>query len=144
MVLKGESERQEPGLRLRGYLASEQASGEVGDMETIDLQALDVSLRNCIAACEACVRACEHVAGLACREVGGERLLRASRDSTDLCALMVRFVARRAALTPELAEVCGKACDSCATECGGFDGDAYQVCADICRTCSEACRALEL
>lgn len=113
-------------------------------MERINLQEIDLSLRNCVSACEEAVRTSEYVATIACRATGAEQLLRSCRDCSDLCSLTARFIMRHAALTPELAEVCAKACDACATECARFEGDAFQVCADACRTCAEACSVVAI
>ena len=113
-------------------------------MERINLQDIDLSLRNCVSACEEAVRACEYVATIACRSTGADQLLRACHDCADLCALTMRFIMRHAPLTPELSEVCAKACDACATECSRFEGDAFQVCADTCRYCSEACAVVAI
>ncbi len=113
-------------------------------MERINLQEMDLSLRNCVTACEEAVRACEYVATIACRSTGAELLLRSCRDTADLCTLTMRFIMRHAALTPELSEVTAKACEASATECSRFEGDAFQVCADACRYCAEACNEVAI
>lgn len=109
--------------------------------ETI-LEQIDASLHAGVEACEDCVTACEMAVNAAIDEGGRYTFIRACRDAADLAALAARFMARHAALTPELCEVVAKACEACEAECGHVASDYAYACADACRRCREECDSI--
>lgn len=102
----------------------------------------DERFRDCIEACVACARECEHC-GDAClghTEMAG--CVRTCRDCSELCWVCSGYMARGSAVAAAVCRACIEACDRCAAECGKHQSDHCKHCAEACRRCAEACRKM--
>jgi hypothetical protein len=96
--------------------------------------------RDCLEACVACARECEHC-GDAC--IGQNQMancVRACRDCAELCWVCSGFMSRGSALAAAIRRICAEACDACAAECAKHGADHCKRCAEACRRCAEECR----
>ncbi len=110
---------------------------------THDKQRLD----DCIDACLACELACaelsahdESVTNLTRHE------LRAGSDCADICGatahVLSHILERELTLTRAQVEACARACATFGAECNKRPSSHFRVCAEACRRCETACRAL--
>lgn len=108
----------------------------------------DEMLQACAKACSDCQRACDtcatHCAHLMA-EGKKEHLtsLMTCRDCATICAAAAQIVAGGGPFSAIICDSCAAACVDCAKMCATYPDDKHmQVCADECRKCEKACRAM--
>ena len=101
-------------------------------------------LRSCTECAVACNKTTRHCLDLIAQgRKDHSNALGMMLDSEELCSVAMKLVARSSPHMTRLCEVCAKACDDCATECGKFSSDPQMAaCAKVCRECSADCRAM--
>ena len=88
------------------------------------------TFQNCIEACVASARACEHCGDACIAEPEMANSVRTCRDCAELCWTCSGFMSRGSSQAAALCRVCAEACDACAAECAKHT-------ADHCRRCAE-------
>jgi hypothetical protein len=96
-------------------------------------------LADCAAECYRCFDAClenERTDELV-------RVLRLCRDCARICDTTASFIASNSEHAQHLAKECADICRSCAEACGNHKDQEHECkpCADICRQCEEACNS---
>lgn len=113
-------------------------------LDTTRLQDCIDAVLDCGQTCTACADAClgePAVAGLV-------NCIRLNLDCADICEITARVLSRRTEadgqLTRAVLDACIQSCVICGDECDRHaDEHAHcRVCADACRQCEHACRAL--
>jgi pyridoxal/pyridoxine/pyridoxamine kinase len=98
--------------------------------------------QDCIAACHACIVACNHFEACALQEPDISQMRTAiglASDCSQLCGVAVALMSGGSPFTAPACELCAQACEACALECIEEDQDYSQQCAEACRLCSQAC-----
>jgi hypothetical protein len=98
-----------------------------------------------IAACHACVVACNHCEASCLQEPDVKTMARCiglDSDCAQICELAISYMAGGSEFVGRVCRVCAEVCDACAAECGRHDMDHCQQCAEACRRCAQACRAV--
>lgn len=101
-------------------------------------------MAECIDNCFEAVQASEWCAS-ACIELGDAEMTRCielCRDVADVADLHARFMARNSEFEPALARICAELCSACADECGRFEHDHCQTCADVLQDCARSCNEM--
>ena len=108
----------------------------------------DEMMQTCAKACSDCQRACDscatHCAHLL-REGTKEHLatVMSCQDCATVCVAAAQIVARGGPQSVLICECCAKACDQCGALCEKFPDDKHmKACAEECRKCEKACRAM--
>lgn len=98
--------------------------------------------QECIAACHACIVACNHFEACALQEPDIAHLRTAiglASDSSQLCGVVVALMSGGSLFAPHACALCAQVCHACARECAALSEDYGQQCAEACRLSSEAC-----
>ncbi len=92
----------------------------------------------CSLFCTSCADAC------VAEDMDMAQCIRNCLDCADICAATARLAVRRTGQNVELLraqlELCIKACEICAEECGSHDNPHCAKCAEMCRECADDCR----
>jgi hypothetical protein len=102
----------------------------------------------CARACSDCQRACDscstHCTDLLTQGHKEHAVtLGTCLDCSDFCAAASQIVSRRGPFAALICESCATACDHCAKECEKFPDDQHMTaCAEECRKCEKACKAM--
>ena len=95
-------------------------------------------LQNCVKTCNECFTAClkeNDVTMMA-------ECIRLDRECAEVCGLLEQFLSRGSQFSAELAALCAKICEACASECIQHEHEHCQQCATLCLACAEACRSI--
>jgi hypothetical protein len=66
------------------------------------------------------------------------------QDCATVCSAAAQIVARGGPHSGPICECCAKVCDLCGTACEKFPDDEHmKACADECRKCEKACKAMD-
>lgn len=98
--------------------------------------------QDCIAACHACIVACNHFGACALQEPDISELRGAiglASDCSQLCSVAVALMSGGSPLTSRMCFLCAEACEAGARECAAHSQDYSQQCAEACRRCAQAC-----
>jgi hypothetical protein len=98
--------------------------------------------QDCIAACHACVVACNHGAASCLQEPDLKAMstcIALDTDCAQICQLALAYMAGGSDFAPVLCGLCADVCEACAEECAKHDMDHCQQCAEACRRCAQAC-----
>jgi len=102
----------------------------------------------CARACSDCQRECD-ACSTHCADMLKEGhkdhavTLGTCLDCSDFCAAASQIVARKGPFAALICESCATACDHCANECEKFPDDKHMAaCAEECRKCEKACKAM--
>ncbi|NDV87963.1 four-helix bundle copper-binding protein [Aurantimonas aggregata] len=92
----------------------------------------------CSLFCTSCADAC------LAEEMDMRQCVRTCMDCADICSATAHLAVRRTGQNVELLraqlEICIKACETCAAECGKHDHEHCKLCATMCRECADDCR----
>ena len=92
----------------------------------------------CSLFCTSCADAC------LAEEMDMRQCVRTCMDCADVCNATAHLAVRRTGQNVELLraqlEICIKACETCAAECGKHDHEHCKLCATMCRECAGDCR----
>jgi len=97
---------------------------------------LTAALAHCVAACNHCFRAClqeEDVRMMA-------ECILLDKACGEICSTAMSQAASDSPFTKDLLEVCIRACNACAEECGKHPYDHCRECAEVCLKCADVCR----
>lgn len=102
---------------------------------------------DCLAACQACERACNETfhhcySMLAEGKKEHAKALHLVADCARFCNLSGTLVANQSPLMVHACAACAEACKACAAECGKFDSAEMKACAEACLACEATCRAM--
>lgn len=130
-------------------LAAMQAAGFAAPGDRSRVHDRDGAFEKCARACSDCQRECDACA-THCAEMlsNGEKhhlaTLMACRDCADVCATAAQIVARGGTYADVICRACADTCTQCAKECDhhGRDDKMMSRCAEECRKCESACRAM--
>lgn len=98
--------------------------------------------QDCIAACHACIVACNHFEACALQEPHISPFRTAiglASDCSQLCGTAVALMSGGSPFTPQACALCARACQACADECAKNSQDYSQQCAEACRICMREC-----
>lgn len=105
------------------------------------------SMRECLAACEECRRACLETFAH-CLGMGGDHAAKEHvtllADCAEICGASVGFLGRGSAVHGAVCGACAEICAACADSCESMAGDdpTMRQCAEACRRCAETCRQM--
>ena len=132
-------------LAIGGMVAAQQ--GQTPESKVAHMEHNEAT-QACAKACSDCQRACDtcatHCAYLTA-EGKKEHLttLMTCQDCATVCAAAAQIVSRAGPHSVLITECCARACDQCATACEKFSDDKHMTaCAEECRKCEKACRAM--
>ncbi|MDY8110310.1 four-helix bundle copper-binding protein [Fulvimarina sp. 2208YS6-2-32] len=112
---------------------------EVGDDFNEALAKASRHAMLCSLFCTSCADAC------LAEKMDMRQCIRTCLDCSDICAATAHLAVRRTGQNVELLraqlELCIKACEICADECGTHEDEHCQLCATMCRECADDCRA---
>ena len=100
--------------------------------------------QTCIDSCIKCVQMCKESLTLCLQETDVKErtnCLKALQDCSEVCTIAVNYMNRSSVNIEEICDVCDIICVHCATECGKFQDQHYQTCADTCKLCAIECRS---
>lgn len=98
--------------------------------------------QGCIAACHACIVACNHFEACALQEPDVSKLRAAiglASDCSQLCGVAVALMSGGSLFAAHACALCAQVGEACARECGSLRQDYAQQCAEACRMCAGAC-----
>ena len=102
-------------------------------------------MRACIEACTSCAEECtamiEH-----CLKMGGAHAdpshITTMLDCAEICRTSANFMLRNSSLHTETCGVCAVVCRTCEESCRALDGPEMKECADECARCAESCEKM--
>ncbi|MFN7141552.1 MAG: four-helix bundle copper-binding protein [Limisphaerales bacterium] len=107
----------------------------------------DLAIRECI---DVCVQAQLEAEQCAAISLAGEevtdlrRCIQLCRDTANVCALAVHFLAHNSDFAQKVCELCVEICVACRDECAKHEFEHCQRCADLCHRAAEKCEKLTL
>ncbi len=101
-------------------------------------ESVNKALIECAAACDHCFDA--NFDEQAIRMM--ERCIRLTRDCADICRLTVSVLSRDSEVAKVLLRACADICKSCAEACKEHQAPHAQACGEACIRCMKACRAI--
>ncbi len=104
-----------------------------------DSKALAHKLAECVHACNDCHDACldeQHIMMM-------KGCIRLDVECAQICLTALSLVHRGAHFAKEILDLCAKACEACAAECGKHPYDHCKECAQVCTECAKACREFQ-
>lgn len=105
-------------------------------------------LQDCAKACSDCQRACDVCSTHCAHQVHeGKKehmaTLMTCQDCSTFCVAASQITARGGPFAKLICTSCADACAACGAECEKFPNDAHmKACAEECRRCEKACRAM--
>ncbi len=99
------------------------------------LEVLDY-IYQCQTACKYCFNACLEEEAIAMMR----RCIKLTVECADICEVTASSLAYTGDFTPEVLDVCIKACERCADECRNHGYLHCLECAKACRECADYCR----
>ena len=101
--------------------------------------------KSCIDACLACAAVCNHCATSCLGEEDVKmmaRCIQLDMECAALCYTSAQLMSLGSDHAKTICELCAKACEACAEECGKHQNKHCQECAELCRRCAEECRKM--
>lgn len=86
-------------------------------------------------AAERCTEACIEIGG-----TGMARCIQLCREAADLATLHARMIARDSVHQAEMAAICADACRTASDACREVEDEPFQLAANVLHRCAESCR----
>ena len=109
----------------------------------------NLMMQECAKVCSDCQRACDTCATHCAHMLHEGRkahltTLMTCQDCATVCSSAAQIVARGGPHSVLICECCAKVCDLCGTACEKFPDDEHmKACAEECRKCEKACKAMD-
>lgn len=105
-----------------------------------------MTYEECIDACLACLRACNHCYDECLKENKVQMMvdcIRYDRSCADTCAFTIQALSANSPFIQEILALCALHCDACGKVCQEHAQhyDHCKECADACFHCAEVCRS---